>query len=139
MIRFCTLAFLLLAACGVVRAEDFPEDQVVSKIATLASPDQQYARYLPPGYSRDRKWPVLILLDQRGRAEATLARVQQGARRNGWIVMSSYQSRSDTLESITLFALQALLDENDWFTRMRSRFPDGRPQDPRRRRKVSPP
>lgn len=44
---------------------------------------------------------------------STLARVQEGARRNGWIVMSSYQSRSDTLESVTLFALQALLDESD--------------------------
>lgn len=97
----------------MVCAEDFPVDQVVPRVATLASPDQQYALYLPPGYSRGQAWPVLIMLDPRGRAEATLARVQEGARRNGWIVMSSYQSRSDTLESITLFALQALLDESE--------------------------
>ncbi|OGT59208.1 MAG: hypothetical protein A3E01_20525 [Gammaproteobacteria bacterium RIFCSPHIGHO2_12_FULL_63_22] len=113
MIRLVSIALLLFTACGTVRAEDLPVDQVVPKLATLASPDQQYALYLPPGYSRSRPWPVLIMLDPRGRAEATLARVQEGARRNGWIVMSSYQSRSDTLESVTLFALQALLDESD--------------------------
>jgi predicted esterase len=113
MVRLACLGFLLLAACGMVRAEDFPVDQVVPRVATLASPDQQYALYLPPGYSPGQPWPVLIMLDPRGRAEPTLARVREGARRNGWIVMSSYQSRSDTLESITLFALQALLDESE--------------------------
>lgn len=113
MFRLAAIALVLLATCGIVRAEDFPADQLVAKVATLASPDQQYALYLPPGYSRSRQWPVLIMLDPRGRAEATLARVQDGARRNGWIVMSSHQSRSDTLESITLSALQALLDESD--------------------------
>ncbi len=113
MVRLASIAFVLLAACGLVRADDFPVDRVIPKVTTLASPDQQYALYLPPGYSPNRQWAVLIMLDPRGRAEATLARVQEGARRNGWIVMSSYQSRSDTLESVTLFALQALLDESE--------------------------
>ncbi len=103
MVRLSAIALVLLATCGIVRAEDLPVDQMIAKVATLASPDQQYALYLPPGYSSSRRWPVLIMLDPRGRAEATLARVQEGARRNGWIVMSSHQSRSDTLESSPRF------------------------------------
>ena len=113
MHRSLSLIVLLCVACLGARAEEFPIDQVVAKVTTLASKDQQYALYLPPGYSRARQWPLLIMLDPRGRAEPTLARVVEGARRNGWIVMSSYQSRSDSLESITLFALQALIDDSD--------------------------
>lgn len=107
------LALLLLLAASTCRAGGFPVDQVVPRVATLASAGQEYALYLPPGYSTQRQWPVLILLDPRGRADTTLALAVEGARRHGWVLMSSYQSRSDGLESVTLFALQALLDESE--------------------------
>lgn len=86
-------------------------DQVIAKVSTLADPQQQYSLYLPPEHVPDEALPLLIILDARGRGESTLRMALEGARANGWIVMSSWQSRSDTLESITLHALQALLDE----------------------------
>lgn len=108
------LLFALLAmAAGLARADAFVPDQVAPRVVTTASAEQQYALYLPPGYDSARQWPVLIILDPRGRAETSLAMAVEGARRHGWIVMSSYQSRSDTLESTTLYALQALLDESE--------------------------
>lgn len=110
--RTILLLFIAFVA-GLARADDFVADQVVPRVVTAASAEQQYALYLPPGYDPARKWPVLIMLDPRGRAEASLALAVEGARRHGWIVMSSYQSRSDTLESTTLYALQALLDESE--------------------------
>ncbi len=92
-------------------ADQWTPDTVVPLVAARSDPTEQYALYLPPDYSPRRRWPVLVLLDPRGQAEATVRLALQGARRNGWIVLSSYQSRSDTIETYTLKALQALLGE----------------------------
>lgn len=93
--------------------EQWPRDQAIACVDAGTAKDQQYALYLPPDYRPDKRAPVLIVLDPRGRAEETLQMAIPAAREHGWIVMSSYQSRSDTLESVTIFALQALLDESD--------------------------
>lgn len=106
------LVVLLALLASPARAGEFPVDEVIPNVTTLASADQHYSLYLPPGYDPARRWPLLIILDPRGRA-GRIAMAVDGARRHGWIVMASYQSRSDTLESVTLFALQALLDESD--------------------------
>lgn len=110
LLRLLALMLALASACA--GAGEFPVDEVVPRVATLASPDQQYSLYLPPGYDPAKRWPLLVILDPRGRAER-IAMAVDGARRHGWIVMASYQSRSDTLERVTLLALQALLDESD--------------------------
>ncbi len=90
---------------------DWPSDTVIPKVATSANADQQYSLYLPPGYPGQRQWPLLVILDARGRGESSLRLALDGARANGWVVLSSYQSRSDTNEIGTLRALQALLGE----------------------------
>lgn len=111
--RLALCALLALSAPSPrAQAREFPVDEVIPQVATLASPAQQYSLYLPPGYDPARRWPLLVILDPRGRGER-IAMAVDGARRHGWIVMASYQSRSDTLESVTLLALQALLDESD--------------------------
>lgn len=102
---------LLIGMATPIRGADATPERVIAKMATQANPGQQYSVYLPAGYPGKRRWPLLIVLDPRGRAEATRAMAQPGAAAHGWVVVSSYQSRSDDLESITLNALQALLDE----------------------------
>lgn len=122
MLRACLAGVLLCcASASVVAAATapvpeaattaLPRDRVVAQVTTLAHADQQYSLYLPADYTPQRRWPLLIVLDARGRGEDTLRLALEGARSNGWIVMSSHQSRSDTAESVTLQALQALLDE----------------------------
>ena len=96
---------------GQLSRDTFPRDAVIAKVPTLTDPQQQYSLYLPADYAQDKPLPLLIILDARGRGEGTMRMALEGARANGWIVMSSWQSRSDTLESVTLHALQALLDE----------------------------
>ena len=103
-------------AAGMVQSQatpsiEQPRDTVIARVTTLAHADQQYSLYLPPGYDTRQRWPVLVILDARGRAEATAQLAMPGARRHGWIVLSSYQSRSDVDETGTLLALQALLRE----------------------------
>jgi hypothetical protein len=96
----------LLAAMGSPRAAERLED----RIATQADPAQQYALYLPDGASA--RTPLLIVLDPRGRGAMARDLVLDGARARGWSVMSSWQSRSDTQEGVTLRALDALLRES---------------------------
>jgi predicted esterase len=80
-------------------------------IAVSANPAQKYELFKPDGYPGDKRWPVLIVLDPRGRAESALAMAQAGAAANGWLVLSAYGSRSDDREQLTMDALQALLRE----------------------------
>lgn len=105
--------FLLAAplAANAAPSGGFRADILVPKVATLERPDQQYSLYLPPGYGTGRRWPVLLILDARGRAPMTAGLAMPAARRNGWIVLSSWQSRSDADEAGTLLALQSMLRE----------------------------
>jgi predicted esterase len=118
----CLLSWLLVPLAALASGapvagaiDALPRDVVIPRVTTMALPDQQYSLYLPAGYGAGqqpgRRWPVLVILDARGRGEMSLRLGRDGARRRGWIVLSSYQSRSDTDENITLQALQALLHE----------------------------
>ncbi|BCT94105.1 hypothetical protein LYSHEL_31320 [Lysobacter helvus] len=102
-LAFFSLAFALTAhAAGPERVE--------ARIATAADPAQQYALFVPKDAGANA--PLLIVLDPRGRAVATRDFVIEAARARGWIVMSSWQSRSDTDEAVTLRALDALWKES---------------------------
>ena len=90
---------------------DFPRGEVIPKVVTLADPEQQYSLFVPENYDPETVWPVLIVLDPRGRAEAAMELYVEGARRHGWIVLSSYQSRSDTYSTVTSDAFKALLKD----------------------------
>ncbi|WP_152599828.1 hypothetical protein [Noviluteimonas dokdonensis] len=100
---------LALALFGMV-AMAAAAERLEDKVATRADPAQQYALYLPDGASA--KTPLLIVLDPRGRGAMARDLVLDGARARGWGVMSSWQSRSDTQEGITLRALDALLKDS---------------------------
>ena len=91
---------------------EYPLGRIVEKVATAGDPAQQYALYLPTGYgTQDRSWPVLLVLDPRGRAAAGIERFLPAAELHGYVVLSSYQSRSDTLRVVNVDALDALLAE----------------------------
>src|ERR1051325_11621987 len=64
------------------------DERVTSTIDTA----QHFALYLPPGYTLDRGWTLLLVLDPRGRALPKFLKFQDAAARLGWIVMSSYNS-----------------------------------------------
>lgn len=119
--RDALTAFALCACLGVAGAPaqqstpagiaKFPRGEVIPEVATLADPDYTYALYLPSDYDPARTWPILYVLDPRGRAVMALELFRDAAERNGFIVVSSYQTRSDTDTSITTRAVQALLND----------------------------
>jgi len=83
---------------------------VVPRVTSLSYADQQIAIYLPSAYDPARKWPLLLVMDPRGRAENALELYRPAAEALGWIVLSSYQTRSDTEDDPNSPALRAMLD-----------------------------
>ena len=79
------------------------------RLQSATAVDQQYALYLPTEYRTDRHWPVLILMDPRGRALVPLQLVQSAAERYGYIVLSSYNTRSDEMDDPNAAAVNAML------------------------------
>ena len=76
---------------------------------STADTSQTFALYLPPGYTTERRWPVLFVLDPRGRALLGLKRFQDGAARLGWVVLSSYNTLSDGPPEPNVAAVNAML------------------------------
>ncbi|MEJ2085281.1 MAG: hypothetical protein P8Y44_06330 [Acidobacteriota bacterium] len=115
--RVLTLILLLVFPLGSAVAADSPAvtklGEVVPRVATRASVDQQYSLYLPSAYTLEKCWPALIVLDPRGRAVMALELFRAAAERHGYVVLSSYQSRSDTAWAVTTEALKALLEETE--------------------------
>jgi len=68
---------------------------VTDTVHAASDPTQTYALFLPSRYNATRRWPLLILMDPRGRALLPLKLFQAAAERYGYIVMSSYQTQSD--------------------------------------------
>lgn len=71
---------------------------------------QAFAAYIPASYDPSRRTPVLFVLDPRGRALDALSRFAPAAERAGWVVVSSYASRSDGAGEPNVTAMNTMLD-----------------------------
>lgn len=88
-----------------------PRGEIVDPVASLADPAQTYALYLPSAYTPERRWPMLLILDARGRGRLAADLFRQGAESYGWIVASSNTSASDGPWEPNERAINALLGE----------------------------
>jgi len=106
-------ALALLTALGDSRAqiERFPRGEIVERVVSLSDSTQSYALYLPSHYDSDTRWPVLIVMDPRGRALPALRLFQAAAERHGYVVLSSYDTRSDQTVDPNRAAMSAMLDD----------------------------
>jgi predicted esterase len=108
------LHLVLAAAAGIslaapAAAAQAPEGQLTERLTSSGDTSQVYALYLPPGYNRNRRWPIMFVLDPRGRALLALNLFRDAASRRGWIIMSSYNTRSDGPPEPNLNAMDAML------------------------------
>jgi len=83
--------------------------EVTENVVSLSNPSQSYAVYLPSGYGADRVWPVLFAMDPRGRATIPIDLFRQAAERHGYIIISSYNTASDTDSDPNTPAMRAML------------------------------
>jgi predicted esterase len=101
-------ALLLLLLAPAFRADDLAPGGVSDRVVCRDRPGQSYALFLPTAYASDRPAPILYLLDARGRALHALEPFRAAAEAYGWILASSYNSRSDTKDDPNTPALQAM-------------------------------
>lgn len=87
--------------------------RVVERVVSTADPSASYAAYLPSTYDPSRRWPLLLVLDPRGRALQATERFRPEAERLGWMVLSSYDSRSDVAEDPNTAAVLAMAEDAD--------------------------
>jgi predicted esterase len=108
------VAAVFLAAGGPGRAQiahDSVRGRVVERIVSHSDRARSYALFVPSSYDTTRAWPIAFVMDPRGRALLPLARMQAAAERYGWIVMSSYDTRSDDPNARNDEAVNAMLDD----------------------------
>lgn len=94
-------------------ATPFRRGEIVDPVPSLTDPEQSYALYLPSTYSIDRRWPILFILDARGRGEMAAELFREGAETYGWIVFSSNNSASDGPWEPNERVIRALLADAD--------------------------
>jgi len=91
-----TRVILIVAGCALLCARpgagQVPGGRLEERVPSATDTSQAFALYLPPGYTTERRWPVLFVLDPRGRALLGLKLFQAAAARLGWVVLSSYNT-----------------------------------------------
>lgn len=85
--------------------------QVMEHLVCGADSERSYALYLPSAFRPDRRWPVMILMDPRGRALVPLELFRPAAEDLGYVLVSSYDTASDGPREPNILALRALLPE----------------------------
>jgi predicted esterase len=81
---------------------------VIEKVACTDDKSQSYALYLPAAYAPERRWPILYVLDARGRGAPAAERFREAAERYGYLVASSNNSRSDEAVDPNTDAMRAM-------------------------------
>ena len=88
--------------------------EIVGPIPTAQNPEHSYELYLPPRYSTEKKWPVLMIMDPRGRGRQAAEIFLPAAERFGFVLASSNNTASDVPdgeESPNAAALAAVTDD----------------------------
>ena len=109
------LYLILFCAAGLAAAEvpalRVPVGEMVEDIACASDPTQTYTLYLPSGFTNERRWPVLLVFDPRGRSVLAAELFREAADDYGWIIVSSNDTRSDGPMEPNIKALNALWPE----------------------------
>jgi len=87
------LGFAYSAVAGNQQVQ-FPQAVIVEKVVCATNPEQSYALFLPPGYTPEKKWPILYAFDPLGRGSVPVKLFQDAAKEFGFIVVGSNNSRN---------------------------------------------
>jgi dienelactone hydrolase len=88
-----------------------PLGELVEGLRCQADPSQSYTLYLPKAYTPERRWPLLLVFDPRGRSRLAAELFREAAEALGFILVSSNDTRSDGPMDVNQKALQALWPE----------------------------
>ena len=111
MLPAALLLAALLPTAPTGAAAEFPRGKVIERVVVDGTAAQSYALYLPSAYTPEKLWPVLYMLDARGRALFPLELFRPAAEEFGWILVSSYNSASDTKDDPNSAAMTAMWND----------------------------
>jgi predicted esterase len=86
-----------------------PTGRVIEDVPSSGDPSQTFSLYLPRAYSPERTWPIVLLLDPRGRSEVPMRRLVPAAERLGYVLASSNNTASDVDGEPNTPAVNAML------------------------------
>lgn len=104
---FFLVALISLTAIAAIGSEPL-ENGVVREVEVGVEPSHRYLVALPSDYDPAREWPVLYLLDARGRAEIPMELFREPALERGFVVVSSMNTMSDGDPQVNLVAIRYL-------------------------------
>lgn len=111
----CLLVALATAVLSASSRAGPQPGVLAEKIVPRAAPSRPYALYVPSNYDAARKWPVLYLLDPRGRALVPMELFRPAAEELGYVVASSWTSASDGPIQPNVEAMIAMWDDTHAF------------------------
>ena len=90
---------------------------LIERVACKAAAGESYALLIPSSYDAAKKWPILYVLDARGRAMVPMNAFRSAAEQLGFLVASSYTSASDETIEPNAKAMRAMWkDTHDRFS-----------------------
>lgn len=104
------VALLVAGAGAPISAQPVP-GEVTEDYVSDYDGRSRHAFYVPSGYSADRGWPLVLIMDARGRALVPLERMIPAAERWGYILVSSYDTASDGPSEPNAVAVEAMLED----------------------------
>jgi predicted esterase len=111
MLLITVLRTASTADAQTANADTLSRGRIVPVVVSRSDTAERYALYLPTRYNGSRAWPALLVMDPRGRALVGARLFQEAAERDGYIVLSSYNTVSDSTEEPNDLALNAMLRE----------------------------
>jgi hypothetical protein len=110
--RKALVALILVIASGSAIAQEPPiRGGLVEGVKCGSDPTQTYTLFLPSTYDPETLWPVLLVLDPRGRSVTAAELFRESAEEYGWIILSSNDTRSDTVDNPNIRAINAMWPE----------------------------
>src|SRR5262245_41991743 len=77
-----TLLLAAPAAFAEAPAVGFARGQIIDGVTCAAAHEESYALYLPSGYTPERAWPILYILDPRSRGALAAEKFRAGAEKH---------------------------------------------------------
>lgn len=109
LVSAATLATAVPAAAQVV--DSAYKGSVLAPLVARRDSSFRYAAYIPRRYTGSAPAPLLLVMDPRGRADASVRMMMPAAERLGWVVMSSYDTRGDGASARNEQAVNLMLDD----------------------------
>lgn len=102
---------ILSSALALAQPNIFKAGEVTERVTSPIDSTQQYALFLPDEYTENKKWPVIFIMDPRGRALMAMKLFRDAANELGYILVSSYNTMSDGPEQPNIDAVNAMIND----------------------------